>query len=72
MKQLNRIKIALVENNKTAKWLSEQVGRNVTSVSRWCTNDSQPDLEMLFRIAELLEVDVRELIHVEKKNRLTL
>ena len=72
MKQLNRIKIALVENNKTAKWLSEQVGRNVTSVSRWCTNDSQPDLEMLFRIAELLEVDVRELIHGEKKNRLTL
>ena len=72
MKQLNRIKIALVEKNKKAKWLSEQVGRNVTSVSRWCTNDSQPDLEMLFRIAELLEVDVRELIHVEKKNRLTL
>lgn len=72
MKQLNRIKIALVEKNKTAKWLSEQVGRNVTSVSRWCTNDSQPDLEMLFRIAELLEVDVRELIHVERKNRLTL
>ena len=52
MKQLNR--------------LSEQVGRNVTSVSRWCTNASQPDLETLFRIAELLDVDVRELLHVEK------
>ena len=63
MKQLNRIKI---EKNKTAKWLSEQVGRNVTSVSRWCTNVSQPDLETLFRIAELLNVDVRELLHVEK------
>ena len=63
MKQLNRIKI---EKNKTAKWLSEQVGRNVTSVSRWCTNASQPDLEILFRIAELLDVDVRELLHVEK------
>ena len=60
MKQLNRIKIVLVEKNKTAKWLSEQVGRNVTSVSRWCTNASQPDLETLFRI------DVRELLHVEK------
>ena len=58
MKQLNRIKIVLVEKNKTAKWLSEQVGRNVTSVSRWCTNASQPDLETLFRIAELLDVDV--------------
>lgn len=65
MKQLNRIKIVLVEKNKTAKWLSEQVGRNVTSVSRWCTNASQR-LETLFRIAELLDVDVRELLHVEK------
>ena len=52
MKELNRIIIVLV--------------RNVTSVSRWCTNASQPDLETLFRIAELLDVDVRELLHVEK------
>lgn len=40
--------------------------KNVCSVSRWCTNSSQPDLETLFRIAEILKVDVRELIHVEK------
>ena len=66
MKQLNRIKIVLVEKNKTARWLSQQVGKNACSVSRWCTNASQPDLETLFRIAELLNVDVRELIHVEK------
>ena len=66
MKQLNRIKIVLVENNKTARWLSQQGGKNACSVSRWCTNASQPDLETLFRIAELLNVDVRELIHVEK------
>ena len=66
MKQLNRIKIVLVEKNKTALWLSQQVGKNAWSVSRWCTNASQPDLETLFRIAELLNVDVRELIHVEK------
>lgn len=66
MKQLNRIKLVLVEKHKTAKWLSEQVGWNVTSVSRWCTNASQPDLETLFRIAELLEVDVRELLYIEK------
>ena len=50
----------------TARWLSQQVGKNACSVSRWCTNASQPDLETLFRIAELLNVDVRELIHVEK------
>lgn len=66
MKQLNRIKLVLVEKNRTARWLSQQVGKNVCSVSRWCTNASQPDLETLFRIAELLSVDVRELIHVEK------
>lgn len=66
MKQLNRIKIVLVEKNKTAKWLSEQVGRNVTSVSRWCTNASQPDLETLFLIAELLEVDVRRIASCRK------
>ena len=66
MKQLNRIKIVLVEKNKTARWLSQQVGKNACAVSRWCTNASQPDLETLFRIAELLNVDVRELIHVEK------
>ena len=64
MKQLNRIKVVLVEQNRTAKWLSEQIGKNTCSVSRWCT---QPDLETLFRIAEVLNVDVRELIHVEKR-----
>lgn len=51
MKQLNRIKVVLVEKNKTAKWLSEQTGKNTCSVSRWCTNNSQPDLETLFQIA---------------------
>ena len=67
MKQLNRIKVVLVEQNKTAKWLSEQIGKNVCSVSRWCTNSAQPDLDTLFRIAEILNVDVRELLYVEKK-----
>lgn len=69
MKQLNRIKIVLVEQNKTAKWLSKQIGKNACSISRWCTNSSQPDLETLFRIAEILNVDVRELIYVEDKNK---
>lgn len=69
MKQLNRIKVVLAEKNKTAKWLSEQIGKNTCSVSRWCTNNSQPDLETLFRIAELLKVDVRDLIYVEKQTQ---
>lgn len=66
MKQLNRIKVVLVGQNKTAKWLSEQIGKNVCYVSRWCTNSSQPDLETLFRIAEILNVDARELLYAEK------
>ena len=65
MRQLNRIKVVLVEQNKTAKWLAEQIGKNACSVSRWCTNNYQPDLETLFHIAKLLNVDVRELIYVE-------
>ena len=71
MKQLNRIKVVLVEQNRTAKWLSEQIGKNTCSVSHWCTNTSQPDLKTLFRIAEVLNVDVRELLYVEKKNNST-
>ena len=65
MRQLNRIKVVLVEQNRTAKWLAEHIGKNACSVSRWCTNNSQPDLETLFQIAKLLNVDVRELIYVE-------
>ena len=63
MKQLNRIKIVLVEKNKTAKWLSEQVGRNVTSVSRWCTNEIQPPLKTFVQIAEKLDVKLTSLFN---------
>ena len=71
MEDVNRIKLVLVEKKRTSKWLSEQMGVNPSTVSKWCTNTSQPDLETLFRIAEVLNVDVRELIHVEKKNNST-
>ena len=71
MRQLNRIKVVLVEQNRTAKWLSEQIGKNTCSVPRWCTNTSQPDFETLFRIAEVLNVDARELLYVEKQNNST-
>lgn len=60
--KINRIKIVLVENNKTGKWLAEQVGKNEATVSRWCTNKMQPSLDTLVRISELLDIDVKDLI----------
>ena len=61
-KDLNRLKVVLAEKKKTNKWLAEQLGKNVTTVSKWCTNTSQPDLQTLDRIAELLNCDKRDLI----------
>ena len=60
--KINRIKIALVENGKTCKWLAEQVGKNEATVSRWCSNKMQPSLDTLVRISELLDIDVKDLI----------
>jgi len=62
MKQINRLKIALVEQNKTGKWLAETLEKNEATVSRWCTNESQPSLETLVKIANSLEVDVKDLL----------
>lgn len=61
-KDLNRIKVMLAEKKKTSKWLDEQLGKNPATISRWCTNVSQPDLDMLIKIAELLEIDYTELV----------
>lgn len=61
-KPLNRLKVVLVENQKTSKRLSEQLGVSPVTVSKWCTNSSQPDLYRLNEIADLLEIDVRELL----------
>lgn len=63
---LNRIKVMLVEKNKTARWLSKELGKDPTTVSKWCTNQSQPTLEILFKIADLLEVDYTELVRNTK------
>ena len=57
----NRIKSVLAEKNNTGTWFSEQMGRNLGTVSRWCTNSSQPDIETLAKIAKLLKVGVEEL-----------
>lgn len=65
-KAINRIKIVLVEQGRTNKWLADKVGKNTTTVSRWCTNDMQPSLETLVSIADTLKVDVRELLNSTK------
>jgi transcriptional regulator with XRE-family HTH domain len=57
----NRIKIVLAEKEKSAKWLAEVTGKDKSTVSRWCTNDMQPTIETFYEIANLLDVDVREL-----------
>ena len=58
---LNRIKVVLVEQQKTGRWLAEQLGKSTCTVSKWCSNTIQPDLATLDKIATLLNVDVREL-----------
>lgn len=70
MEDINRIKIVLFEKKRTSKWLAEQMGVNPSTVSKWCTNSSQPDLGNLLRIADLLEVDIRELFVREYKQYL--
>ncbi len=65
---INRIKLALVEKKRTSKWLSEQLKREPTTVSKWCTNTSQPSLETLLEIADLLEIDIRELLNTSREN----
>ena len=63
----NRIKAVLVDKKRTNKWLSEQLGCAPTTVSKWCTNSSQPPMETFVKIAELLEVDINELLRTKKK-----
>lgn len=63
MKDINRLKIILVEKKKTGKWLAEQLGKDPSTISKWCTNASQPDLTTLTKIADLLNVDRRKLLH---------
>ena len=65
MKDINRIKVVLVEKKRTNKWLAEQLNVNQTTVSKWCTNTSQPDLATLKRISELLDVNVSEIINFD-------
>ncbi len=61
--RINRLKVVLVEQNRTGKWLAEQLGKNEATVSRWCSNAAQPSLEMLVKIAAILNVEPRQLIN---------
>lgn len=71
-KDINRIKIVLVENKRTAKWLADELSKDPATVSKWCTNSSQPSLETLVQVAEALDVDVRSLIVQTKKSRIEI
>ena len=63
MAKINRIKVVLVEQGKTGKWLAEQIGKSSCTVSKWCSNASQPDLNTLVKIANVLQVDAKTLIN---------
>ena len=66
MENINRIKVVLVEKNKKGRWLADQLGKSTCSVSKWCSNTVQPDLKTLDKIAELLDVSIRDLL-IDKK-----
>ncbi len=63
IERINRLKVVLAEKNRKGKWLAEQLGKNEATVSRWCSNTAQPSLEMLVRIASILNVDPRQLLN---------
>ena len=65
-KDLNRIKVMLAEKKRTNKWLAEQLGKDPATVSKWCTNSSQPSLDKLSKIAEALKVDYTELVRIKR------
>jgi transcriptional regulator with XRE-family HTH domain len=62
MGNLNRLKAVLADAGRTNKWLAEQLGKDQVTVSKWCTNTTQPDLQTLSRISDLLRVDIRDLL----------
>lgn len=64
-KDINRIKVVLADKKKTNKWLAEQLGKDQTTISKWCTNTSQPDLGSLIKTAKLLGVELADLVREE-------
>lgn len=68
-KDINRLKVVLAEKKRTNKWLAEQLGKDPGTVSKWCTNTMQPNLETLVEIAKVLEVDTKDLLWSIKDNK---
>ena len=66
-RNINRIKIVLFEHGKTGKWLADELGKSPCTISKWCQNSNQPDLSTLDKIAQALNVDVKELITSTEK-----
>lgn len=66
-KNINRIKAALADRQKTNKWLAEQLDKDPATVSKWCTNSCQPSLETLVKIAEILDLELNDLVRVTKR-----
>ena len=67
MDKINRLKVVLVEKEKSGKWLADQLGKSTCTVSKWCKNTVQPDLNTLDKIAKLLDVDVKDLLNSTEK-----
>lgn len=65
-KNLNRLKVVLAEKQRTNKWLAGQLGKDQTTISKWCTNSSQPDLGNLMQIAKILDVELTDLVRFEE------
>lgn len=63
---LNRLKVVLAEKKRTNKWLAQQLGKDPATVSKWCTNTAQPGLETLREIANLLDIDIKDLLNSTK------
>lgn len=59
MAKINRLKVVLVEKEKSGKWLADQLGKSTCTISKWCSNTTQPDLPTLNKIAQLLQVAIR-------------
>ena len=67
MANLNRNKVVLVEKGKTGKWLAEEIGKTPCTVSKWCSNSIQPDLQTFDKIVKVLDVDVKDILNAAEK-----
>ena len=69
MVKINRLKVVLVEKEKSGKWLADQLGKSTCTVSKWCSNTTQPDLQTLDKTAKMLDVNVKELLNDTEKDK---